>query len=261
MPLFGTRDVTAEAQGAAVADNLAVDGWDLPGANILQAIVEIDDRDAQSLIPIGLHPTYPGTAHFLTIRAPQSPVGPFTLAVVRLGCRAGGFQRSYTTRAYCDSGAATAALRSRWGFDVYEADVRLRARADRMSGIVALDGRTILDYALVEPLLLSPTDIRYVDTLNLARVDRDGQLVPRLVQVDAVYHVSSALRGGIEIASFDHAAWRAEGVDPVWDIAASYTACDLTFGPVRFLLDPHRGPFDGGLERLSDAVPVRSSPH
>ena len=52
------------------------------------------------------------------MKVPESPVGPFTLAQMRLVVRAGIRPRAYCLGAVCDCDAATEALREGWGYPV-----------------------------------------------------------------------------------------------------------------------------------------------
>ena len=89
--------------------------------------------------------------------------------------------------------------------------------------------------ALVDPEPISGGDIQYVANMNLARTEADGGV---LVQVDPEYRFHKAERGRPELASFERGAWRAEGVEPVWPIVASYTVCDTGFPAIRYVLEP-----------------------
>ncbi len=249
MPLFGSLDIKKRIEGAPLLDDLSTGPWELPGAQTLQLLFEIDDEPMLELLPPALHPTLPPTAWFLVIHAPESDAGPFTLAQVRIGCRASAFQRGFVMRAYCDSESAIAVLRERWGFDAHPADVRLTRRHDRVIGEVALEGETVLACELIDPLPIGMTDVRYVDGLNLARVQRDVEPQPRLVQVDPAYEIQSADRGEPHLLAFDAAAWRAEGLRPNHPISASFTVADVTLPRLRFLIDPTK-PAYAGTERL-----------
>ena len=89
--------------------------------------------------------------------------------------------------------------------------------------------------SLLDPEPISGGDIQYVSNMNLAR-DADGKGV--LVQVDPDYRFHKAERGKPDVAVFNRAAWRAEGVDPVWPVAASWALADTGFPKIRFVLDP-----------------------
>ena len=89
-------------------------------------------RTAKSLLPRALHPTIPATVIFTAARYPDSPVGPFMLAQVRVGCRAAALPRGFLLRAYTDSAAAADALGAALGLFV-----RRRRREDRLATTIA----------------------------------------------------------------------------------------------------------------------------
>ena len=250
MPITGTLDLSPRVADAPLMPNLDTEPWELPRVEMLYATFEIDDSDIAALVPKALHPNVPPTVTLLTMRVPESPVGPFMLAQVRVGCRAGTFQRGLLTRAYCDSDAAIKELGERWGFDAHSGMVELDRGYDRIVGRVEADGELILEYSGVDPLPISGSDLRYVDNLNLARVERDGKEVPRLIQVDPTYVFHTADRATPEIAVFDPDAWAAETVDPVYPVSASFTVADVTLPKLRYIIDPDTSALSGGTERL-----------
>ena len=235
MPLLGTLNTAALLEAAPKMSGFDAEPWAIEGVEILHIKFEIDDTDMQAPLPKALHPTIPPVVIFTVAAYPESPVGAFTLAQVRVGCRANALPRGFLTRAYCDSADAREALSSKWGYDVHAGDVRLRRFHDRMAGTVAVDGREILRVSLLDPEPISGGDIQYVSNMNLAR-DADGKGV--LVQVDPDYRFHKAERGKPEVTIFNQSAWRAEGVDPVWPVAASWALCDTGFPKIRFVLDP-----------------------
>lgn len=245
MPLFGTLDVKARGAAAPRLAALASGEWSLPDAEVLQLLFETDDAGNLALLPPALHPTIPPTCHLVVTRAPESPVGAFVLAQLRVGCRAGAFQRGFVTRAFCDSALAASALREGFGFDCRPADVRLVRRHDEVSARVAESGRTILACSLADPIAIGPDDVRYVDTLNLAWVPRDGELALRLVQLDARQTIHTADRGRPCIDRFEAEAWAAPGLVPDYGVSASFCTADLVFPRVRFLVEPEKPAFQG----------------
>jgi hypothetical protein len=113
--------------------------------------------------------------------------------------------------------------------------VRLNRYHDRIeAGVLTLDGRAVLRVSLVDPEPISGADIQYVANMNLARVDGE----PLLVQVDPEYRFHRAERGRPQVDQFDRAAWAADGVDPVYPMAASFALCDTGFPAIRYVLDP-----------------------
>ena len=241
MPLSGSLNATDRATSAPQLANFDAEPWEISGVEILHLKFEIDDREMQSPLPAALHPTIPPTAIFTVATYPDSPAGPFALAQVRVGCRASALPRGFLTRAYASTQQACDALAANWGFDAQLADVRLRRYHDRIAGSVRLDGAEILTASLIDPEPISGGDVQYVANMNLAR-DADGKAV--LVQVDPGYVFHKAERGRPEV-SFDGRAWRAERLDPVWPIAASWAQVDTGFPKIRFVLDPDQPAMTG----------------
>jgi Acetoacetate decarboxylase (ADC) len=249
MPLVGTRSL---ATLAAAAPAVTVDGsesWNLPGAEILQLMYEIDDGAMTALIPPALHPTIPPTIVLVVTRVPESPVGPFTLAEARVGARSGARPRGLVVRAFCDSTEAIATLGKRWGYPLVKADVTLEKRYDQIRGRVTAGGSCVLDLALVNPEPISGNDLQYLATLNLARITRDGKETVRLIQVDPDYVFRSSDRGKPQLTTFDAAAWALEGAKPVFAVSASYAVADIKMPELRYLVDPEKAPV-AAVERI-----------
>jgi hypothetical protein len=238
MVLVGTRDISALLEHAPVMPGFDVEAWRIEGVEILQAVFEIDDRDRESLVPPALHPTIPPAGVFSVARYPDSPVGPFLLAQVRVSCRAAALPRGFVLRAYASTAAATEALGRGWGYPCVEGDIRLSRYHDRIVGMVAaLDGGAeILRVSLVDPEPINGGDIQYVAAMNLA----EGPDGPVLVQVDADCTFHKAERGRPQVDMFDRAEWQAEGVDPVYPMNATYTTVDGGFPAIRFVMDPSK---------------------
>ena len=242
MVLIGTRDIASLLEHAPLLDNLDAEAWEIAGVELLHLRYEIDDGNREALLPRALHPTIPATAIFTAARYPDSPVGPFMLAQVRIGCRSAALPRGFLLCAYSDSPAAADALARRWGYACGVGDVKIARYHDRIVATVTKDGAEILRMSLIDPEPISGGDVQYVANMNLAR-QADGE--PILVQVDPEYKFHRAERGRADIATFDRAAWQAEGVDPVYPIVASFTQCDTGFPAIRFVLDPDKTALEG----------------
>ncbi len=239
MPLLGTLDLAPRLEDAPQLDGYDTEAWEIAGVELLSLTLEIDDRAMTSALPPALHPTIPPVAYFSVASYPESPVGAFTLAQVRVSCRASALPRGFLLRAYSDSPAACEALGRRWGYDCRPADVRLRRYHDRVVGSVTLDGREVLHIALVDPQPISGNSIFYVSNVNLARATDDGGRGV-LVQVDPAYTFHRAERGAPEVSTFERAAWAAEGIDPVWPVTATFVECDTGFPQIRYVMDPQQ---------------------
>jgi hypothetical protein len=249
MPLSGVRDVASLASDAPLMPSFATEPWALPGTRVLQLMYEIRQEAMVSLLPPALHPTIPPTLVFAVTHCPESSVGPFTMAEVRVGCRAGARPRGFCPRTYVDSAAASKELRDRWGFSAQVADVKLKPGYDRVHGLVVVNGKTVLDMALLDPEPISGADIQYLPAMNLARGLRDGAEVTRIIQVDADFTFHKADRGKPQLTTFDPAAWLLSGADPWWPVSASYAVADMKMPTIRYALDPAK-PATQGIERI-----------
>ena len=106
MPIIGTADVAPWLEFAANMPSLDTEALELPNVRILQVIYEIDDADMAGQIPPALHPTIPPTMHCIGMSAEDGPLGAFTLAMVRIGCRASVRPRGLPTRVVVSGDAA-----------------------------------------------------------------------------------------------------------------------------------------------------------
>lgn len=245
-PLFGRMDIGAAVAAAPLVDSLDPDPWALPDAHVLQVSYEVEAEAALGLTPPALHPSIPPYATFGVTSFPESPVGPFTLAQVRLVARAGIRPRGVLLGAYTDSRDAADALRRRWGYRVDVADVHLTARHDTVRGTVRVGGRLVLDMAIREPQSIGGADLMLIDNLHLVRVASDGG-AGVLVQVDPEYAIHAADRGRPVLDVFDGEAFHTGGLlRPVSPVVALACRADTDLPRPRFALDPVQPATRGG---------------
>lgn len=238
MPLFGTLDpVALAAPHLPEMPNWDTEAWALPRADILQLAWEVSPA-TRSLLPRAMHPAVPSYVTFFVTRYPESPIGEFLLAQLRLMGRAGAHPRGFLLGAIANRREAVAELRARWGFPVAMGGIALRRHHDRVMAMVTRDGATILDGALVNPETISGGDVQYIHTVTLARVAEGGRPVPHLVQIDPHYAFHKAERGRPEFSRFDAEAWNAPGVALNFPIAASIASCDTDLPQIRFVMHP-----------------------
>jgi hypothetical protein len=239
MPHSGQLDVQTVAARAPRLRGFDTEVWELPGAEILHLTFEVVEEPARELIPPALHPSIPPYVALWIARYPQSPIGPFALAQVRLVARAGVRPRGYLLGAYTDSEKAAAELSARWGFTASRGAIAIDPRHDRIIGRVQRNSETILEMELENPEQISGSDVTYSDGLNLARATLDGQERPVLIQVDPEYVFLSAQRGRPRLITLHGAAWGADDkLRCTTPIAAVFTRCDTDFPKLRFALDP-----------------------
>lgn len=249
MPLFGTLDLDTALATAPTVDGFNPEPWDLPGAETLQVSYEVTEGPALTVTPPGLHPSIPPYATFSVCRFPESPVGPFTLGMVRLIVRAGIRPRGLLMKAFTDSAAAAEGLGRGWGYDVSVADVALSRRHDRITGSVVVDGQMAMEAILDNPQPVAGSDLELFDNLHLVNVE-GGE--PSIVQVDPGYEYQTADRGEARLERFDAAALGLSGIEPVYAVVAVACVADMTLAAPRFVIDPTT-PAVQGTRRLESA--------
>ena len=122
MPVFGELELATIADSLPAMRDLDTEAWELPKAEVLQLACEIADGSC-ALLPRALHPAIPEYVTFVVTRYPESPLGPFSLAQVRLMARAGVHPRGYVLGAVASSPDAVTALRERWGYPAVQGEI------------------------------------------------------------------------------------------------------------------------------------------
>lgn len=237
MPHFGSQDI----KGAAVStlESLQPKAWAMPGASMLQVTFEIEEEPADALIAPALHPSIPPYAAFNILRAPESPVGPFALAELRVVARAGIRPRGYLVSSFASTQEAATALASQWGFGAEVAEVSLQSRHDRWVGRVERDGEVLLHIELEDPEPVAPGDVPLFSNLHLVRAPAEtGGDEVLIIQVDTGYEIARAERGRPELLEFDLVELLADGLNPTDPMVAVAFDADADFSPLRFAMDP-----------------------
>jgi hypothetical protein len=244
MPLFGELELGVMAAELPALRDLDTEAWELPTAEILQLACEIGDG-SRPLLPRALHPAIPEYVTLVVTRYPETPIGPFDLAQVRLMARAGVHPRGYVLGAVASSAAAATALRAQWGFPAAPGEIALRRYHDRVAATVCRDGATILDMALIDPEIIAGGDLQYIHGVTLARLGGAAQLI----QVDPHYTIHRAARGRAHVTRFDPPAWGAAPIRLTTPISASSATCDTDLPQIRFVMDPET-PVTRGTRRI-----------
>jgi hypothetical protein len=246
MPLAGRMDTAAfAARNAREVQGFTTPAWRLPGARILNVHYEIDNETVADLLPVALRPAIPAWAVFNVTQYPESPVGPFALAEIRIGSRAGVRPRGFVLRSYVDSATAARELAERWGYPTVTGKVYLRAFHDRVvARVTTATGGLALEMEMIDREPISGADIQYNSSMHLARNQADHQLV--IVQVDPEWTFQKVERGRPHIIQLDSEAWGAGSVLRAdYPISASFAACDITLGRIRYICDPTVDAFRG----------------
>jgi hypothetical protein len=233
VPLNGTLDVAVLGTDRVptITDPAAADVT-LPDAEILTLSFEHNHAVHTEYLPAALHPTVPPTLHWSFLVVDDGELGPFTLAQLRLGCRAGYRARSFLVASFVDNEVAGEPLRARWGFHAAPADVSVRRYYDRIEArVVAPDGTPILDGALVDPTPVAPSDATFTAALHLVRMP---DAAVRIVQVDPEMQFRRADYGRPVLRAFDAGACGAPGLEARLPMAALAVRADIVLPAVRY---------------------------
>jgi len=245
MPLYGTLDITQSPARLPTLPNLDTEAWALPKAEMMQLLMEVPRSSTEGLLPKAMHPALPSYVILAVTRYSDSPVGPFNLAVLRLGSRAGAHPRGFLLGAVASTDAAALELRARWGIPVEAGEVKYVRRHDRVMGTVKKDGKTILDCALVDPQPVAGSDVQYINWVTAANAPLDGTTQPMLIQVDPKYTFHKAERGKPQVNAFDPAAWNAPTIQLSEPIVGTCCTVDTDLPRIRFVMDPLKPVFQG----------------
>jgi hypothetical protein len=239
MPRSGKQEIQAVLPQTPLLSGFGTEAWELKNAAILQLTFEIVEEPGDLLIPPALNPSIPPYATLSIMQFPESPVGPFALAQVRVIARAGIRPRGYLLGAYTNSDKALTELRGRWGFNVDKGDMRIDPRHDRVVGQVQRNGQTILAMEVENPEQISGADVMFTDSLHLVRAPINGKETPVLIQIDPEYVFHSAQRGRPRLLTFPADAWGGDGrllyTNPITGV---FVRCDTDLPKLRFALDP-----------------------
>jgi hypothetical protein len=233
--LLGTADADQLALNRPTVERFAEQDIELGSIDLLQVMSETSMSSTTETLPVGVHPSFPGHVSWQIWRCPDSSIGSFSLAINRIGCRLGIKPRCFATRAVVDNAEVGRVLAEGWGYSVQVGDVGLQRGYDRVRGTVELDGRTVLDVELTDPVLFTGSAIRYPADLHLAHTSRGL----RLVQADASYEFEKIERGSAVVNQFDPTAWDSGALAPTWPVVATLAKVRTTLHGVRFLSDPH----------------------
>jgi len=252
MPLFGTLDITQKARALPTLADLDTEAWTLPKAETMQLLIEVPRGSTEGLLPKAMHPALPSYVIVAVTRYPESPVGPFNLAMLRLGSRAGAHPRGFLLGAVASSAAAANELHRRWGLPIEAGEVKVLRRHDRVMATVKKSGKTILDCALIDPQPVSGSDVQYINWVTAANAPLDGTVQPMLIQVDPKYTFHKAERGKPLISLFDAAAWNAPSLELAGAIVGTCCTVDTDLPRIRFVMDPLK-PVYMGTRRIRES--------
>lgn len=248
MPLNGTLAIAPGLDLPQLTDP-GREPFALGPVDVLTVSFEHNYDAATTHLPPALHPTVPPTASWMFYVVPDGELGPFTLAQLRAGCRAGYRARSFLLGSWVDNEVAGEQLRARWGYQCRPAEVSVRAWFERVEGEVRCDGRVVGGCALLDPTPVAPSDATFTSNLHLVDVPGRG---PRVVQVDPELDFQRADYGTPRSTAFDADALGVPGMVPRLPISATWVRAEVRLPALRFAFDPLLPP-QRGSERLDQA--------
>lgn len=195
MPQFGLK--TAEQIGSAAPVELSAFPplpWALTGAEVAQLTFEVDLESALELMPQPLARPAPPYARIIVARYQQSPVGPYSEALLLLSVRYRMEPKNYVVAAVVSSEAARAAYAGIWGLPCTIGTVALRRQRDAATGTEDITA-TIATGAPLATLMLP----------------RSYAVEPAMIRYDPLLSVRLAPGGEAEVIQFSGAATVREG--------------------------------------------------
>jgi hypothetical protein len=233
MPQYGTLDPAAQAD-LPVVGRLAADAWTTQGCEVLNLAYELDDTHDLALIPPALHPAIPLYGTLMLRTHPESPVGSFALAELRVMTRAGIHYGGFTVGVIASTRDAVDFLRDGYGYPATLGEVQIDRRHYATLGRVRCDGGLALEAALEHAEPIAPSDVLYTNSFNLALVGGE----PTIVQAEPAYTPERAERGSPRVEFFDAAAFGDARIKLTTPLPATYASGSLEMRPVRWLMDP-----------------------
>lgn len=237
MPIFGELESASRAERCATITRLAddSDAFAAQDVDILTFTQEVDTTSAFTVIPKALHPSLPPYVQVIFRCHPDSRFGPMITAEVNVRARSTIHQVGYTVASFTDNANATAWLREQYGFPTQTAELTCEKRYTGVDARIDVHGESRFAGQLQSPHYISPTDVLFTPTLNLAHLD--GEL--KLVQQELEYTLERAERGQPRIDTFDAAALGEPALRLANPLPATWVrAKEVKYENVRFLVDP-----------------------
>lgn len=237
----GTRDPRALTMNAPVFDpTTKPEPMTSKDAEVLNVMIEVDDRVLLPLMPPALHTPLPPMVAFVFWVCPESSIGAFKLAQTRIFTRLNARPRGLLLSSYFEGSPATAAcLRSNWAFDCRPAKITVMSYFNETVGVVEAGGREILRVSGKDPGAIPPQDVRDMPNCNPIRLRREQAELSRLLQVDTESLPRKATRSTHpKLEQFDGEAWNAPGIRQEYPVRALHYRGEFRIPPARFLIDP-----------------------
>ena len=241
--LVGTADTAAlvERLATATIDRYRAEAVVFERVACVQLTAEMRKSAREALLPKSLHPTNPPALSLQLMDVGASPWGAFRVVIGRISCRSGVRARGFTTAAFASTRESCEGLRSVFGFPARVAGIEMRHGYDGVDATVALDGKTILGLAAIDPEPMDVHDVQYTGTLNLAHTPQGL----RLVQIEADHEATRIERLRARLVAFDGAAFGNALIVPAFVVSASLAQERVVFPPIRFVCKPDELAFTG----------------
>lgn len=195
MPQFGLKTVapsavTESGQAAPVSSPPPLP-WTLANAEVVQVAFEVDLDATLELLPEQLSRPVPPYTRVVVARYPDSPVGPYTEALLLLSCRFRMEPKQYVVDAVVSSEAARAAYAALLGLPVRSGAVSLTREHDAASGTETITaeigaGGPLASVRMPGAYAVEPAMVRY-DPLLTVRAGAEGAEVVQFSGAPAVH--------------------------------------------------------------------------
>jgi Acetoacetate decarboxylase (ADC) len=238
MPMhrYGSGNVEAWLASAPAIATLKPEAWTLKGVRTMEARCEVDDDPADALVPPSLRPAMPAYVSVVVSRIPESPVGPFGLAELRVAARVGPRPTFFLLKSFCDNEAAREELASRWGYRASSGDVTLKEDHYRAIGTASVGGKTVLQFTLSHRAPLPGTRFNQLATVNLCKLA--GQAILAGLAIESNFSAND--KGQQHITLDNEALGVGNALRLLNPTAATVGVTDWTMGAIEFTVDPAR---------------------
>ncbi len=236
MPMhrYGNGDIKSWLASAPVIASLKPEPWTLKGVRTMEARCEVDDDPADALVPPSLRPAMPAYVSIVISRIPDSPVGAFGLAEVRVAARVGPRPTYFILKSFCDSDDARKELASRWGYRVAAGAVAMREDHYRAVGTVTVGRKVVLDFTLSHREPLPGTRFNQLATVNLCKLD--GKPILAGLAIESNFGAND--KGKQRITLDNDAIGVGRSLKLLNPTAATVGVTDWTMGAIEFTVDP-----------------------
>jgi hypothetical protein len=231
--LCGAAEVSTMSKRGVAVDFDPSFSINLGKAEWLQFTYELPGN-REELFPPGLHPTTPVVVTLQFWRATGGQLGDFGMAQVRLSCRAGMRIRAFLLQSVIDGEHAARVLSKRYAYNPTLGAVDIYRRSDRIEGLVNVEGRNVLQAALLKPEVLDAGGLQHIGNMNFALSNG----TPQLLQIEPHITTLALHRGTQQITQFDDRFWGLPGRTLRHSVIGASADVTISLPAVRFVQDP-----------------------